>query len=137
MTSVSDQTTGTTLFVGAACLPMVGLSFIMPLEPEVLDAILKQAGYQPTKATRDARKAAEVPDYPVSESILDVVESAPRIDTGESVSPDVDGQTSPQVNKSTIEDDPNEVDEVVVGETMDGRPITQPRVDDPDDPAPF
>lgn len=133
--SVSDMETGSVLFVGMGCAPMFGLTLTQGLEGEVLDAALKTIGYQPSKALRDARKAEEVPEYDPNRSIAAVVESAPRIDTGESVSPDSDESTDQPSDLST--DQPAYFDgEVIVGEATDGRPITQPRADDGADEDP-
>lgn len=137
VTSVSDMTSGDVKFIGPACLPLMGLSFIAPLEPAVLDAVLKQLGYQPTKATRDARKADEAPEYDASRTIGEVVESEPRPPDTEPDGGLVDMETDRHVDKSTIETDPDEGNEVVVGETMDGRFVNASRADDPEDPAPY
>jgi hypothetical protein len=77
-----NQIDGSVQFVGPNCLPLVGLALVQALPTEVLDGALKQIGYQPSKALRDERKAAEVPEYDAGRTIGEVVESAPRIDTG-------------------------------------------------------
>lgn len=148
-----------TKFVGGDCLAFMGMTYIVALPADELDSALKLIGYQPTKALRDQRKGEVGPGFDSAATIATVVESAPRIDTGaelmtnvagEEVSesyglnrdgspiqPKGDSETDPQDDLSTMDLPDVGPDEVVVGRSMDGRPITAPRVDDPGDPAPY
>lgn len=126
-----------TKFVGADCLAFMGMTYIVALPADELDSALKLIGYQPTKALRDQRKGEVEPGFDSAATIATVVESAPRIDTGEAIQPQGDSETDRQSDLSTMELPDVGPDEVVVGRTMDGRPITAPRADDPDDPAPY
>jgi hypothetical protein len=76
--SMNNMLDGSVQFVGVACLPLVGASLILGLDGPVLDAVLKSVGYQPTKATRDARKALEAPEFDVNEPVLTIIEDQPR-----------------------------------------------------------
>lgn len=104
-----------TKWVGPACLPLLGGMLISQLEPDVLDGVLKTMGYQPTKALRDQRKADEVPEFPVSESIADIVESGPR-------------------PPGPVDSEPVRIDDDAAELQSDEGAIVRP---DADDPAPY
>lgn len=132
---MSDMDTGAVTFVGPACMPLIGTTLIQGLDPETLDGVLKAIGYQPTKATKDARKAEAEAEFDPTRTIAAVVESAPRIDTGESVQRQDDSQIDPQSDLSTITDTDEGRDELADrapehapeyehgdGDTVDDRP---------------
>lgn len=76
--SMNNMTDGSVQFVGVACLPLIGASLIQGLDAPVLDAVLKSVGYQPTKATRDARKEAEAAEFDPNRVVAQVIEDQPR-----------------------------------------------------------
>lgn len=137
-TSVNDMVDPqNTKFVGPECLPIMGMTFVIAMEPVELDAALKVIGYAPTKATKEARKASELPEVDGNRTIAEVVESAPREDDPPDPPTRIDSATSQQNDLSTIGADGEEVESVLaVGEAYDAATAEQ-RADDPDDPAPY
>lgn len=137
-TSVADMVDPqNTKFVGPECLPIMGMTFVIAMEADELDAALKVIGYQPTKATRDARKALELPEVDGNRTIVEVVESAPREDDPPDPPARIDSATSQQNDLSTIGVRADEVESVLaVGEAYDAATAEQ-RADEPDDPAQY
>lgn len=113
--TVSNQVTGDTLFVCPLCFSMMGTAMLKEMYPEVWAETTAPPAPEPkARAKRGAKPATTEPDES-ARTVAEIVESGPRM---------VDG-------------------EAVVGETMDGRPITQPTDDEPtvrpdaSDPAPY
>lgn len=75
--SVGNRQTGQAQFLGPLCLAMMGITMLVGTDSETSDAVFKEFGYQPTKATKDARKESEVPEVDPARTIVEVVESAP------------------------------------------------------------
>lgn len=99
-----DTDTGDVRGLGLECLQLIGLGMVAAQGPEAQDAVFSTIGYQPTAATKRARKEALEAEVDPGRTIAEIVESGPRED-----------------------DLPDGIDgEVIVGTTMDGRPITQP-----------
>lgn len=76
--AVSNRDTGQAQFLGPLCLALFGATMLIGASTDVADAAFKELGYQPTAATKKARKDAEVPEYDAKRPILDVVEDRPR-----------------------------------------------------------
>lgn len=55
----TDKTTGDSVYIGPDCLPLLGLTLIASMPPELLDPALDTLGYQPKKSLRDQRKEAD------------------------------------------------------------------------------
>lgn len=113
--AVSNRDTGQAQFLGPLCLALFGATMLIGASTDVADAAFKELGYQPTAATKKARKDAGGPDYPATESIIDVVESEPR----------------PPGEETEDEDEPS------AGEVLVDAVIERVRADDPSDPAPY
>lgn len=134
---VGDQETGDQTSWGLACMPLLGLSLVKAMPDEMLDATLKELGYAPTKATRDARKAAQLPEYPISESVLDVVESGPRTEGDESTSNQGDQSPDPLVDKGTVDDGDDPVSPATKAFFDQARNADKSPGDDDDDLPPY
>lgn len=79
-----NQDNGMVQGLGPNCFIMLGVGMLGVQSSEELDGTMKALGYAPTKATRDARKAAEAPEIDPGRVIAEIVESEPR-DIDESV----------------------------------------------------
>lgn len=129
--------TGQVQGLGVDCFVLLGLGMAAQKDPDELDGTLKSLGYAPTKATRDARKAAVMPDVDPERTIAEIVETGPRDDDPESTSEQADESTDPQADLSTRE--PVELMHNVAAEEQ---ALTNPTGDEPatdtgDDPPPY
>lgn len=73
-----NQDNGMVQGLGPNCFIMLGVGMLGVQSSEELDGTMKALGYAPTKATRDARKAAEAPEIDPGRVIAEIVESEPR-----------------------------------------------------------
>lgn len=135
--SVGNMDTGDSKFLGPRCMGLFGTTWLHSLDVDTFDATVKELGYQLTKAERDRRKAAELPDVDPNRTIGEIIESAPRPPGEESTSDLDDESAEQQVDKTP--DDGNELMHNVAVEEMNrtmGIEPPEPRVD-ADDPAPY
>jgi hypothetical protein len=96
---VSNTDNGQTQALGVLCLCMLGLTTLYNVDIDALDAATKALGYQLSKAERDKRKAAEVPEFDVNRPIATVTETAPRPPGDESTSSSGEESASQLVDK--------------------------------------
>lgn len=134
---VTNVDTGSTNTWGLGCFGLVGLTTFLQGDPAYLDGVLKERGYVPNKAEKDARKAAAAEPDLSDRTIATIVESGPR-----PIAMDEDPTTGDMIAVDFDTEDVNIVgplgSEDVVGQGVDsggvagsaGRP-------DHDDPAPY
>lgn len=99
--AVSNRDTGHAQFLGPLCLAMFGATMLIGTSTEVADAAFKGLGYQPTAATKKARKDAEEPDYDPNRVIAEVVADKPEPPVDESTSGQGDESADQHVDNST------------------------------------
>lgn len=75
---VTNVDTGSTNTWGLGCFGLVGLTTFLQGDPAYLDGVLKERGYAPNKAEKDARKAAAAEPDLSDRTIAEIVESGPR-----------------------------------------------------------
>lgn len=81
--ALTDRDTGLTQYIGPNCLALLGFTMQLQAEQDVVDKLLKDAGYVVTKAEKARRVAALAPEFDTGRTIAEVVESAPRPDDDE------------------------------------------------------
>lgn len=96
-----DTDTGDVRGLGLECLQLIGLGMVAAQGPEAQDSVFATIGYQPTAATKRARKEAAEPEIDPERVIAEIVETGPRDDESESTSEQVDMATQPQADEST------------------------------------
>lgn len=99
--AVSNRDTGQAQFLGPLCLAMFGATMLIATSTEVADAAFKGLGYQPTPATKKARKDAEGPEYDPERVIADLVFVGAPASDDESVSDQSDESADQLVDNST------------------------------------
>lgn len=88
--ALTDRDTGLTQFIGGNCLALLGFTMQMQADQDVVDRLLKDAGYVVTKAEKERRKTALTPEFDAGRTIAEVVESSPRDDGDEPAEDDDD-----------------------------------------------
>lgn len=122
-----DTDTGDVRGLGADCLPMIGIGLLMQQDPALIDGTLKEFGYQPTKALKDARKAAELPEVDPARIIARVEIPVDPPTDPESTSQQDDEPTQPPTDLSTIPPRADEVESAAeIGEAFASAMASEP-----------